>query len=120
MQVNLSRIRMRHLRCFLAVAQHGTASRAAEVLGTVQPSISRSIREMEQEVGQALEGLRLQFPGYAEDLERRLIRQMVLSQEEREYAALVDDGLIGPELRHALWRLTTSSAGMAWRVGMLR
>lgn len=54
MQVNLSRIRMRHLRCFLAVAQHGTASRAAEVLGTVQPSISRSIREMEQEVGQAL------------------------------------------------------------------
>tara|TARA_R110002124_G_scaffold12899_5_gene60196 strand:- start:14653 stop:17148 length:2496 start_codon:yes stop_codon:yes gene_type:complete len=55
-----------------------------------------------QEVGQALEGLRLQFPGYAEELERRLIRQMVLAQEEVEYAALVDDGLIGPELRHSL------------------
>jgi len=54
------------------------------------------------EAEQALEGLRLQFPGYAEDLERRLIRQMVLTQEEREYAALVDDGLIGPELQHAL------------------
>ncbi len=54
------------------------------------------------EADRALDGLRLQFPGYAEELERRLIRQMVLSQEEREYAALVDDGLIGPELRHAL------------------
>jgi len=54
------------------------------------------------EADQALEGLRLQFPGYAEDLERRLIRQMVLSQEELEYSALVDDGLIGPELRHSL------------------
>ncbi len=54
------------------------------------------------EVEQALAGMRLQFPGYAEDLERRLIRQMVLSQEELEYAALVADGLIGPELRLAL------------------
>jgi len=50
------------------------------------------------EAQKALDGLRLQFPGYAEQLERRLIRQMVLAQEEREYAALVEDGLIGPEL----------------------
>ncbi|PTX03854.1 cation:proton antiporter [Pararhodobacter aggregans] len=55
-----------------------------------------------EEADRALDGLRLQFPGYAEELERRLIRQIALSQEEREYAALVDDGLIGPELRHAL------------------
>ncbi|WP_323036698.1 cation:proton antiporter [Pararhodobacter sp.] len=54
------------------------------------------------EADQALAGLRLQFPGYAEDLERRLIRQIVLSQEELEYSALVDDGLIGPELRLVL------------------
>ncbi|MCW1933519.1 cation:proton antiporter [Pararhodobacter zhoushanensis] len=54
------------------------------------------------EADRALDGLRLQFPGYAEELERRLIRQMVLAQEEREYAALVDDGLVGPELRHSL------------------
>lgn len=54
------------------------------------------------EADKALDGLRLQFPGYAEALERRLIRQMVLAQEQREYAALVDDGLIGPELRQSL------------------
>ncbi|MCB1360618.1 MAG: cation:proton antiporter [Rhodobacter sp.] len=65
-------------------------------------------RRMEQ-TERALDGLRLQFPGYAEDLERRLIRQMVLAQEEYEYAALVEDGLIGPELRHAL------TAGIAKR-----
>ncbi|KPQ07193.1 MAG: monovalent cation:H+ antiporter, CPA1 family [Rhodobacteraceae bacterium HLUCCA12] len=58
-------------------------------------------RRME-ESSKALDGLRLQFPGYAEQLERRLIRQVVLAQEEREYAALVDDGLIGPELREVL------------------
>ncbi len=55
-----------------------------------------------EETEKALDGLRLQFPGYAEQLERRLIRQVVLAQEEREYAALVDDGLIGPELRQVL------------------
>lgn len=54
------------------------------------------------ETAQALDGLRLQFPGYAEQLERQLIRRMILAQEDREYAALVDDGLIGPELERTL------------------
>ncbi len=55
-----------------------------------------------EETEKALDALTLRFPGYAEQLERRLIRQIVLTREEREYAALVDDGLIGPELRTAL------------------
>lgn len=54
------------------------------------------------EAQKALDGLRLQFPGYAEQLERHLIRHMILAQEEREYAALVEDGLIGPELQITL------------------
>lgn len=49
-----NRIRMRHLRCFLAVARAGSVTRAAEDLGTVQPSVSRSIRELEEEVGAPL------------------------------------------------------------------
>ena len=60
------------------------------------------LERREEETEQALDGLRLQFPGYAEQIERRLIRQIVLAQEEREYAALVDDGLIGPELWQSL------------------
>lgn len=54
------------------------------------------------EIGKELDGLRLQFPGYAEELERRLIRRTGLLLEEREYDLLTDDGLIGPELRSAL------------------
>lgn len=50
----------------------------------------------------ALEGLRLQFPGYAEELERRFIRRTALRLEEREYRSMREDGLIGPELYTAL------------------
>lgn len=52
-------------------------------------------------VDEALEGLRLQFPGYAEELERRFIRRTALRLEEREYDLMREDGLIGSEL-HAL------------------
>jgi len=49
-----------------------------------------------------LEGLRLQYPGYAEELERRFIRRTTLRLEEREYTAMRDDGLIGAEVYTAL------------------
>lgn len=58
-------------------------------------------RRME-ETGKELEGLRRQYPGYAEELERRLIRRTAIQEEAREYQALTDDGLIGPELRASL------------------
>ncbi|WP_226627393.1 cation:proton antiporter [Alloyangia pacifica] len=50
----------------------------------------------------ALEGLRLQYPGYAEKLERRFIRRTALRLEEGEYDTMYDDGLIGAELYTAL------------------
>lgn len=50
----------------------------------------------------ALEGLRLQYPGYAEELERRFIRRTALRLEKREYMVMREDGLIGPELYTAL------------------
>ena len=49
-----NRIRMRHLRCFLSVAHLGSVTRAAEAMGTVQPAVSRSIRELEEELGSPL------------------------------------------------------------------
>jgi monovalent cation:H+ antiporter, CPA1 family len=60
--------------------------------------LSRRIEMVET----ALEGLRLQYPGYAEELERRFIRRTVLRLEEREYAAMRDDGLIGAEVHTKL------------------
>lgn len=53
-------------------------------------------------VESALEGLRLQFPGYAEELGRRIIQRTALRLEEREYALLRDQGLVGAELHTAL------------------
>lgn len=53
-------------------------------------------------VGTAIEGLRLQYPGYAEKLERRFIRRTALRLEEGEYNAMREDGLIGAELHTAL------------------
>jgi monovalent cation:H+ antiporter, CPA1 family len=50
----------------------------------------------------ALEGLRLQYPGYAEELERKFIRRTALRLEAREYAAMREDGLIGAEVHAAL------------------
>jgi CPA1 family monovalent cation:H+ antiporter len=50
----------------------------------------------------ALEGLRLQYPGYAEELERRFIRRTALRLEEREYATMREDGLIGAEVHTKL------------------
>jgi len=50
----------------------------------------------------ALEGLRLQYPGYAEKLQRRFIRRTALRLEEREYTAMREDGLIGAEVYTAL------------------
>lgn len=48
------RIRMRHLRCFRMVADLGSVTLAARALGTVQPSVSRTIKELEEELGQPL------------------------------------------------------------------
>ena len=68
------------------------------VAGLLHDLIKRRVEDTHRE----LEGLRTQFPGYAEELERRLIRRLVLRQEETEYDQMTQDGLIGPELRMSL------------------
>jgi CPA1 family monovalent cation:H+ antiporter len=60
------------------------------------------LRRREEETDSAIEGLRLQYPGYAEEMERRFIRRTSLRLEEREYETLFDDGLISRELHATL------------------
>lgn len=73
------RIRMRHLRCFRTVAQLGSVTRAAEALGTVQPSVSRTIRELEEALGVAL------F--------ERTGTGLILKDAGRTFLAIVSNGL---------------------------
>lgn len=60
--------------------------------------LHESLRRREEEIESTIEGLRLQYPGYAEELERRFIRRTALRLEEREYELLFQDGLISREL----------------------
>jgi monovalent cation:H+ antiporter, CPA1 family len=62
------------------------------------------INRREEDTQKELDGLRLQYPGYADELERRVIRRTTLQLEEAEYDQLTQDGLIGPELRSDLMR----------------
>ncbi len=45
---------LRHLRCFLAVAEELLFARAAEKLHTEQSSLSRTIRELEENLSEQL------------------------------------------------------------------
>jgi CPA1 family monovalent cation:H+ antiporter len=65
-----------------------------------------------EDVQKELEALRLQYPGYADELERRVIRRTALQLELAEYDQLTQDGLIGPELRSDL----IDGLSRRWRV----
>ena len=69
--------------------------RVAEIL---QRLLSRRKKMVET----ALEGLRLQFPGYAEELGRNIIQRTALRLEEREYNSLREQSLVGDELHITL------------------
>jgi len=50
----LSRIRLRHLRCFVVVAQERTLARAAQRLHLSQPAVSKTLAELEVLAGRRL------------------------------------------------------------------
>ena len=79
--------------------------RMRTVLGARVAEVTEDILDRRQRIfGDAIEGLRLHYHGYAEALETRLLRQIGLSFEAREYAAMEADSLIGDELFDELKR----------------
>jgi LysR family pca operon transcriptional activator len=48
------RLKIRHLRALVAVAEHGTLVRAADVLSVTQPAVSKTLSELEDIVGRRL------------------------------------------------------------------
>jgi len=47
-------VEVRHFRCFLAIAEEGTVTRAAARLHQTQPALSRTLAQLEQQVGAVL------------------------------------------------------------------
>lgn len=47
----MSRVELRHLRCFTAVAEHGHFGRAAASLSLSTPTVSQQVRSLEREIG---------------------------------------------------------------------
>src|SRR4249920_587970 len=79
-------VELRHLRYFVAVADAGTFTHAAERMFIAQPTLSQQIRRLEEMVGTPLlqrrrEGVRLTAAG------------AVLLQESRTILSLLDHGV---------------------------
>ena len=74
-------------------------NRLRPLLGdAVWRELDKGLKARAEDVGRALDALRLQYPKHAEALERRFLRQSALLQELGEYRELFDEGLIGREL----------------------
>lgn len=79
---------IRQIRAFLAVADTGTVTRAAELLHVVQPAVTRQIRLLEEELGCALFvrtrlGMQLTEPGHLLiERARRAVRELDIAREE--------------------------------------
>ena len=66
--------------------------------------LSDIVGHRREATAKALDALRLQYPGYADALEIRFLRQSVLRLEAAEYETLFEEGLIGHELYNHLRR----------------
>lgn len=75
------------------------------VLGKRVADIVGEITHRRQEyLEAAIDTLRVQYPGYAEALERRMLRRIGVRFEEREYTRLREESLIGEELYDQIMR----------------
>jgi len=94
----VSRMLLRDLHGFIGskiLRIHGR--RVADLLHDI-------LTRREGECDRDLAGMRLQYPGHAEQVERGFIRKAQLALEEREFRAAHDDGLIGDDLFAGLMR----------------
>ncbi len=72
--------------------------------GRVAEIVSDVLDRRRKLLGDALDALRLHYPGYAEALESRVLRQTAMRVEAEEYEGLLSESLIGEELHRELAR----------------
>lgn len=92
-------------RIVLEDLQRYDANKLMYVLGARLSEILKEILVIRMEgTTSALDALRLQYPEYAEAIERRFLSQLALRLESAEYDTLRDEALIGAELHGNLKR----------------
>jgi CPA1 family monovalent cation:H+ antiporter len=103
-------------RMVLGELERFTRRRMSAVLGErVAELLNEVLSQRLAAVDRALDALKLQYPAYADALERRFLRQNALRVELLEYRTLFDEGLIGPELLNALTREVQARRAEVWR-----
>src|SRR5207249_3447072 len=93
-----SRMNLRHLRTFVAIADGGGVTSAAARLNMTQPTASRQIEALENELGVSLfdrVGRRLQLTSEGEDLLLRSRRLLVDAESLGERARALKKGQTG-------------------------
>lgn len=96
--INAQHLKLNHLRLIAAIAAHGQLGRAAEVMGITQPAASRTLAEIERNIGTSLcirssKGMQLTVIGQV--LARRAQNMLVsLNDISREIEEL-KQGLLG-------------------------
>jgi DNA-binding transcriptional LysR family regulator len=106
---------LRHLRYFVAVAEHASVRGASEQLHVTQPAISRQIQDLEETLGVALfertpRGLKLTLAGDAYLREARGILQQV------EQAARVAQRIAAGVSGHVILQQVEQAARVAQRI----
>ena len=97
-QVLVSRMALEELTRFVdAKMTPLLGRRVAEILGDI-------VEQRLDATAKALDALRVQYPAYAEALERRFLQQYAVRVEGDEYQTLFEEGLIGQELHNDLKR----------------
>ncbi len=89
---------LRHLRYFVAVAEHGGISHAAERLNIAQPAVSRQIRDLEAELGVQLlvrEGRRVILSDAGRAFAERARAVLAASKDAVQEAQRIDRGEAG-------------------------
>lgn len=80
---------IRHLRCFLAIAEERHLARAAEKAYIDQSTLSRAIKELEEELGVVQFNRSNRFLGLRSRLESMVMNQFIFkSPPEAVYGAL--------------------------------
>lgn len=99
------------MRLLLTELRRFTGARLALLFGArIAAVLDELLSHRADAIHKALDALRLQYPDYAESLEKRFLRQSALRHELAHWRALHKEGVIGEQLFETLRRETRAAS----------